>query len=618
MCGIVGVLDLKKRTVDEHLVRKMTKTLAHRGPNGEGVYISKSIGLGHRRLSILDVSARGAQPMHSADGRLTIVFNGEIYNYLEIKKEIGKRHYASATDTEVILAAYEKWGEACLKKFNGIFSFIIWDHKHEKIFAARDRLGVKPFYYTEHGGRLYIASEMKAFFVAGVPRKPNDRVIYEYLVYGYYDHNSETFFKGIYQLMPGEMLVVNRGKISQKRYWHLPDVVRERGAHDIKTIAEEFTTLLKDAVRLQLRSDVPVGLSVSGGLDSSLLMSAVHTVVHGQKNFSLHHFTYSGKEYETEIPDVNYLAKKLGWDAPSLVEVKPGDMPALINKITWHQEQPYPGLPTIAWHKLYESLSKTETIVTLEGHGGDEMAGGYDYYFGPFMLDMINMRGSAVALREMELFRSVRGFTEQKMNSLIFGGIEAYFKGGVSADASSFASKEYMHPKFAKLDIPLPIFETPFSSFLENFQYKELMHTKLPRVLRSVDRESMAYGRELRVPLLDHRLVEFAFSLPLKQKIQGGHQRFFMREAAKFLMPKRIAETPKRSVPNPQRAWFQKELRSWIEGILYSDSFAERKYFNSKNVRMEYERYLKTKHPSNSFHIWQWINLEIWLRTFID
>ena len=618
MCGIAGIIDLKNRGINPAVIKKMTDALAHRGPNGEGIYVEKGLALGHRRLSILDVSAAGNQPMISDDGALVIVHNGEIYNYIELKKRLGGRPYRSGTDTEAILRAYERRGEKCLEDFNGIFAFALWDKKRKKLFAARDRLGVKPFYYAVYGGRFHFASEIKALLAAGVPAKPNDGVIYDYLTRGYYDHGEETFFDGIKQLMPGCALTIERGEMKIFRYWWLSDRVSDFSGKSASWASARFLEILSDAVRIQLRSDVPVGISVSGGLDSSLLAAVVNQVSGGQKNFQLFHFTYESGDYDREIPYVNLLAKSLGWEKPAVVCLRHRDVPELAEKVMRHEEQPFPGMPTFAWHKMYSEIGKTRTVVTLEGHGGDEIGAGYDYYAGAFLLDILKKYGMKRMTAELRLLAKVRGLSERKSPLFFVNGLVAYFRGGVSADASSFAAPNCLSDEFRRSGSSQPRFEESFRSFLDNFQYRDLLHTKLPRGLRSMDRESMAFGRELRVPLLDHRLVEFAFSLPVEQRIRGGSQRFFMREAAMKLLPKIISHSPKRSLPNPQRAWFQKELRPWIWSILSSRSFKSRKYFNQEKVLREYQNYIHQKNPANAFHIWQWLSVELWFRAFID
>ncbi len=349
-----------------------------------------------------------------------------------------------------------------------------------------------------------------------------------------------------------------------------------------------------------------------------MLTAVVHDLAKGQKNFDLFHFTYEGKEYESEIPAVKELAARLGWAAPIISELKPRDIPALADKIMWHEEQPYPGLPTFAWHKLYQDLSKTKTTVTLEGHGGDEMMAGYDYFIGSFLLDVIKTRGAKEMLEEYQKIVSIRGMKPEAMLPFFANTIEAAFRGGVSADGSRFAHEKALNKNFLNKDFPQPTFPQPFDSYLDNMQYRELMFTKLPRALRSVDRESMAYGKELRVPLLDYHLVEFAFALPVEAKIHNGHLRYAMREAAKKIIPLNLAETPKRSLPNPMRSWFQHELKDWLYKIFASKSFAARPYFDQKEVLKAFTVYCKEESPKNAFHLWQWASIELWHRMFID
>ncbi|PIR89051.1 MAG: asparagine synthase (glutamine-hydrolyzing) [Candidatus Harrisonbacteria bacterium CG10_big_fil_rev_8_21_14_0_10_40_38] len=616
MCGIAGIVDLKNRQVDKSILRAMTESIAHRGPDGEGYFFENGIGLGHRRLSIIDLSSAGSQPMKGKNGSV-ITYNGEIYNYIELKKELKSKDYKSKTDTEVLLKAYEKWGIECPKKLNGIFAFAIWDKKQNKFFAARDHCGVKPFFYSTHNGRFYFASEIKALLKGGVPAKPNQKIIHDYLMYGYYDHTEETFFENIYELPPGHCMEIKNGTIKTWKYWHTENITENKKITDNEA-KKEFISILENSVKIQLRSDVPIGMSISGGLDSSLLAAVVNKTNGGQKNFLLYHFTYSGKNYEQEIPFVKKISKRLNWKDPVIVKIYPDDMPSAIEKITWHEEQPFPGLPTVAWHKLYKTLGNTGTTVTLEGHGGDEMFAGYDYYAGSYILDLIRKKGAKFSEDEIKKFITVRKIVKGKELEFILNGLEAYFRGGISADASKITGSEFIKKDFADENFREIKFEKPFDSSLSNFQYREFFHTKLPRVLRSVDKESMAFGKELRVPILDKRLVEFAFSLPIEQRVRNGSMRFIMREAAKDIIPESIANTPKRSLPNPQRFWFQDELKNWISDILNSSSFKERPYFSHKKVLQEYKQYCETKNPKNSFHIWQWLNIELWHRVFID
>jgi asparagine synthase (glutamine-hydrolysing) len=616
MCGIGGIISPSGREA-EPMVRAMMASLSHRGPDDEGFFVDDSAALGHRRLSILDTSSAGHQPMFSSSRRYVLTFNGEIYNYLELREELGGT-FVSGSDSEVILRAYEVWGTECVKKFNGIFAFAIWDTEERTLFCARDHVGVKPFYYHEGNGAFYFASEIKAIHAVVPDIRPNDELIYEYLAYGMYEHTNETFFQNIVQLPPSHTLTFKNGTCTVSRYWYLPDSLIDTTGWTDTRIADEFTNLLQNAVTFQLRSDVPVGMHASGGIDSSILTQTAHQLLGGQKNMRLFSFAYAGSEYD-EVPHVQRLADSLGWDA-QIVHLTPEDVVRLADASVFHQDQPHSGLPSLALQRLVESYKDSDIKVILEGQGGDEIMAGYEYYMGAFLLDIERQNGQAAADSELEQFTRFRSFKDGKeLAVFVEGAKNAYTTPGGSADASFFSRANVLKESFSRSAHKEPRkFEAPFNTHLANMQYRDIFHTKLPRVLRSCDRASMAYGRELRVPILDHRLISFCMSLPLNQRIREGEQRFFVRNAFKGKLPEHIVRTPKRAVVNPQREWFKKELRPWIEDILASASFGERPYFDQKAVLAEYRAYCEDPHPRNSFHIWQWLNMELWLRTFFD
>jgi len=625
MCGIAGIINenSRERRGLKGKIKRMTDSIAHRGPNGEGFFVDEKMGiaLGHRRLSILDLSLAGKQPMPDDSEKLWIIFNGEIYNYVELKKELQKKHkkiYKSGTDTEVLLHAYAAWGKNFLEKLNGIFAFAIWDEKKKILFCARDHVGVKPFYYALQNGVFYFASEIKALLEAGVKTSPNDKIIYDYLVLGVYEHSEETFFSNIYKLPPGHYLSFESGKIKISRYWNLPQKVFSMDGWSEKKIKKEMLALLEDAVRIQLRSDVPISINVSGGLDSSILAYLVDKICKGQRNFRLFSFGYGNSKYD-EAQFVSTLARKLGWQE-EFTHLLPKDVIRLAPLAVYHQDEPFPGLPSLALQRLVESHKSENMPVILEGQGGDEIEAGYEYYIGPFILDLIESAGSAKAFFELEKYGELHGFTNEQTSRFFMGSLGAYFAGGVSADASSFVKPHVLKKDFLRTAKNVPLeFESPFYSHLSNMQYRDIFYTKLPRILRSCDRASMAYGRELRVPFLDKRLVEFFMSLPMRYKIQNGEQRFLLREVFRKVLPKDVVNASKRAVANPQREWFAKELKNWVEPILSSKSFAQRPYFDQDEVLKEYKKYLFSNgRRQNSYHIWQWINMELWLRTFFD
>ena len=623
MCAIAGIVDMNGRPVSVQAIKRMTDVQAHRGPDGEGMYVHKNIGLGHRRLSIIDLSEAGKQPMFSRNGRYVLTFNGEIYNYLELKRAIGKWPWKSSSASEVLLAAYEKWGPECVKKFNGIFAFAIWDTKKKELFCARDHVGVKPFFYSFKNGKFVFASEIKGVRAAGVHATPNEQYMYDFLVHGYYHHRpAETFFEGIAQLPQGHTLTVSKKGITVAPFWDLALAANKqaallKGVTD-REVEKKFLQTFEDAIKLQLRSDVPVGLQLSGGFDSSAVTGMVHRVLGGQKNMRLFSFVYGSYE-DKEVSYMRSLARGLGWKL-EITHVLPKDMQGLMEQAVWHAEEPFPGLPTFGQFLLAEKCRKEGIPVILGGQGGDEIGAGYEYYLGAYYVDCLRERGAETALSELAAYGRRHGLTEKEQLAFFARAIGSYMYGGTSADGTSFVTPSALSPAFAaRAEVPRPHFVEPFDSALSNMQYRDIVATKLPRILQAADRSAMAYGIEHRVPLLDHRLVALGLALPTYFKIRGGVQRYYMRQAMKGLVPERVLNAPKRPVPSPQREWFKKELQPWVHSILSSKSFKSRPYFNQKEVLKEYGRYCNTSGvPANSFHIWQWIFFEMWLRKYFD
>ncbi|PIR69968.1 MAG: asparagine synthase (glutamine-hydrolyzing) [Candidatus Niyogibacteria bacterium CG10_big_fil_rev_8_21_14_0_10_46_36] len=617
MCGIAGIIHRDNFAPSEEQLNTMVRSLEHRGPDDEGTYMRENVALGHRRLSILDLSSAGHQPMASADKSCWITYNGEVYNYLEIKEELKDVSFKSTSDTEVILHGYQKWGPAVVSRLNGIFAFAIWDERKKELFAARDHLGVKPFYYAMENGVLYFASEIKALLAAGIKTQPNDKIIYDYLARGYYQHSHETFFKNIFQLPAGTTLRWRDGHITIQRYWDLAERVNAVSSLPEGDVSERFLHLFKDAVTLQLRSDVPIGIQLSGGFDSSAITAMVNKVSQGQKNFHLFSHIY-GEHQDIEKPYMQALADGLGWHV-NFIEIRPHHMAELAERVLWHQDEPFPGLPTFGLHMVAEHCKRQGIPVVLGGQGGDEIGGGYEYYMGAFLLDVMREKGGEQAKKELMRYGESHAFAgaEEHMN-FFMNTLSSYLYGGTSADGTAFTHAHALRSEFLRTHASRLEFEKPFVSHFRNMQYRDILYTKLPRILHSADRAAMAYGVEQRVPFVDYRLIEYGLSLPGEHKIRDGEQRYFMRKAFRDLIPDMVRNAPKRAVPSPQREWFKKDLTSWIYPILASKSFAERPYFNQSAALEEYGRYCHAEHNPNSFHIWQWVHLELWLRKYFE
>lgn len=621
MCGIVGVFDFKGDPVALDRVRTMAGVIRHRGPDDEGaVQPAANVAIGSTRLSILDLTPAGHMPMLDEETGNWIVYNGEIYNYLELPPALGLGALRSRTDTEVLLKAYAKLGPKCLDHLNGIFAFAIWDAKRQALFCARDRLGVKPFLYVREDERLVFGSEAKSLLAWGIPARPNARALVAYLGRGVYEHGTETFFDGVLQLPPGHAMTVDRDGMRIFRYWDLTaadgvDDGDAGGEARLARAADEFKELATDAIRLQLRADVPVAVHTSGGLDSTLMMAAINRINGSQGLFKAFCHVYGEERYD-ERPYVENLTKQLGWSV-EYHRLDAAEVPDLAVVAMAQQEQPFPGVVTLAKTKLIRDTRGHGAKVILEGQGGDEIGAGYQYQLGPRVLDLIEAGRPDAAMTEIEGFARLNGLDGQAALRKVMGGMAASFAPGRSADGSAGDNRDCLDAGFAR-GVADPVFETPFKSHLLNMQYRDIFHTKLPRILRSCDRASMAYGRELRVPLLDYRLVEFAFALPAACKTQGGEQRRFMRRAVKDLLPTGLAEMPKRAVVDPQRDWLKGPLKSWVADTIGSRSFRQRGIFDAAEVDAAFADYVAAERPENSVPVWQWLAVETWFRAFID
>jgi len=569
MCGILGAYNtgIEHKTFEQAL-----GILAHRGPDASAVQVSGRLMLGHRRLSILDLSDAGTQPMWSNDKRYAIVFNGEIYNYLELKRELeGGYAFKTKTDTEVIIVAYSRWGEKCLERFNGMFAFAIWDAKERSLFIARDRLGEKPLYYVADGSAFLIASEIKALLALGVSRQSNERIISEYLLYGMYEHSDDTFFKEIKSLRPGHYLKLTAEGIRIRQYW---DILNAKNTYDYRmpraALEEQLRELVADSIRIRFRSDVPVGVFLSSGLDSNTLLHFGREVTgHPVQAFSMCSPIAEWSEcplIEEVLPD----EEKGAWHTvtPELRLI-----PELIDRMVATQDQPFGGLPTVAYGELCALAKEKGVTVLLQGEAMDELMAGYSYY---------RAEGGARLLSQ----DSTREIYSDILN--------------------------------AELRVPEPTFEHPSLSKLQNAQYRDLMHTKLPRVLRFNDHASMAYSREVRMPYLDPRIVEFCFWLPDELKIDGGIHKALMRSAFKDVLPKTACHRAKKAFGAWQSAWFRtKEGSAYADAILSSALFRSRPYWNHARLQRKVNDF-KDGRGDNSFFLWQCINLELWFRASID
>lgn len=562
MCGIAGIVG--KLQNSKEILNKMLLKQKHRGPDATGVWSNEEVCLGHNRLSIIDLNESANQPMFSNDGRFVIVFNGEIYNYLELKKMVSDYSFKTHSDTEILLALYQKMGTEMLSLLNGMFAIVIWDNLEKKLFVARDRFGVKPFYYSIQNNVLFFASEIKTLWEAGIPKDKNNKVWANYISFGTYGMPYETFWNNIEQLPGGYFFKTTTQKIEIKpiKWYHFDEHIKNTAIYTEDELKQQYLFLLEDSIKLRFRADVPIGFNISGGLDSSLLLALVHKLFPNKADVKAYTF-YSNDEKYDELPWVEKLIAQTNYPLQKCLFDK-NQVTQLIQKISYYQDEPFGGFPTMAYSNLFKEARNQGNIVLLDGQGMDEAWAGYDYYH--------NNSGQII-----------QGTLSTPVRPEVF-------------------EKQFL--KFSQKEI----YSQPFKNKLQNLQYRDLFYTKIPRALRFNDRNSMMYGTELREPFLDYRLVELAFAQNEQLKFKNGQSKWMLREIATKLLGNQIALAPKRPLQTPQREWIAKDLLEYMEHKI--QDFSKSEFVIPKKVFQIWEDY-KAGNQENSFYIWQWISWEM-------
>ncbi len=571
MCGIAGIIQSTSVQFNPGHLQKMTDALVHRGPDGEGYWqdAEAKVLLGHRRLSIIDLSDAGNQPMHYL-GRYSIVHNGEIYNYIELKEDLRKKGYSfrSQTDTEIILAAYDCWQHECVDHFDGMFAFAIWDDKEKSLFAARDRFGEKPFFYHYDGSNLFFASEMKALWAAGIEKRPNLKMLFNFITIGYTDNpakREETFYENIFRLPPASSLLFSpvQNEILIEQYWDLDLQAINKTITDQEAI-EKFSELFSTSVKRRLRSDVAVGTSLSGGLDSSSIAALIHTIQQG-KNYSC--FTASFPELENnDLFHANKVAEHFGLKQ-HIAECTAAGMMKDWDKICYHQEEPFGSASAYAQYKVYELAKEQGVKVLLDGQGADEILAGYNKYYKWYWQELFRNRKLRKS-KEIFWAREIginESFDYRNM-------IAAYFPSFASIVMESqyllrALKQEDLMKEFVQHQSKEAYYTPPEYFDLNGVLYFNTMTHGLEELLRYADRNAMAHGREIRLPFLSHELVEFVFSLPSHFKIRNGWSKWLLRESVKEKLPHAsVWRRDKIGFEPPQKSWMQnKQVQEAIQ-----------------------------------------------------
>ncbi len=620
MCGIAGMCNLDGAPLDRSLLRSMTRVLSHRGPDAEGFYVNGAVGLGHRRLSIIDV-AGGAQPLANEDGTVWVVLNGEIYNFRSLRSELESRghQFTTRSDTEVIVHLYEERGDDCVAALAGMFAFAVWDERRQRLLLARDRLGKKPLYYAHRPGRaLTFGSELKAVVTdPEAPRELDLEALDRYLSLLYVPAPG-TIFRDVRKLPAGHLLVASPQNVSVREYWDLqvPEGPRRR----LEDHREEFLARLTEAVQARLVSDVPLGAFLSGGLDSS----SVVALMAGASDRPVITASVGFREAEyDERPAARLVARHFGCDARES-EVTP-DIRGLLPKLAWHFDEPFADSSAVPTYYV-SGMARRHVTVALSGDGGDELLAGYRRHF----WDRWEARARRLA-RPPAAARALARLwpsNARGKNALIHLALTADEACARKHSAELFRDggkralySDDMAALSAEFD-PLAIHRAYYNRCrandpLDRSLYVDLKTYLADDILVKVDRMSMAHGLEVRAPFLDHRVVEFIASLPSELKLRGRTTKFILREAMRGCLPQEVLAKPKHGFEAPINRWLRCELRESVEDILCSSRAQQRGLFDPRAVKQLWADHLDG--TINAGHrLWILLMLELWFQTFVD
>lgn len=570
----------------------MTDVLAHRGPDDEGLFAEGPVVLGHRRLSILDLSSAGHQPMAVDEGRLWLTYNGEVYNYVELAEELRElgHSFASSCDTEVLVHAYAEWGADCLARLNGMFSFAIWDGERGSLFCARDRFGIKPFYYTVAAGRFRFASEIKALLLdPSVAREPNEPRVRDFLARGLADHTGETMFAGILQLRPGHHMEVTPAGVGGQHRWYEPQLAGRPTPADVRAAVAR-------SVGLRLRSDVPVGTCLSGGVDSSTVvaLSAEQRRARGAEPPA----SFSARCDDPALDEGAYIGAVVERVASRHHEVTPNDddLLASIDTILWHMDEPFHGPSVFGHWKVMQLARESGVTVLLDGQGGDEVFAGYHHLYPAFVLDLARRGRLRRLWQELRARQRLQGYAIAR--SLL--------------DAAKLLAPARLRGR----DVPPWLADPPRAlrarRRLAAARRFDLEVSPLPAYLHHVDRNSMSFSLEARVPLLDYHVVETGLAAGGDDLVRNGRTKWILREAMRPLLPGEIVDrSDKQGFTVDHRAWLRGPLGRVLDETFASERMAARPFFHA-------ERLSDALEDGSADAVWRSFMVERWLRLFVD
>ena len=654
MCGIVGLIKFDYSLINIELFYKMTNLLRHRGPDDEGYLFvnaktnrfitaggadtpanlyqtlfpyspavnisdimedSFHIALSSRRLSILDLTIAGHQPLCNANRTLWIVHNGEVYNYKELRRELQSlgHRFQSTTDTEVILNAYAEWGVGCLDRFNGMWAFCIWDVLNKKFFCARDRFGIKPFYYYWDNNFFIFSSELKSILALNALRHPNHQLIYDFLKFGVLEHTDETFFSGIRKLPQGHYLIIDLdGNVTVQKYWNLQvsNTIKSDKASDAHC-KERFLELFTNSVKFRLRSDVSVGSCLSGGLDSSSIVCLANQLLSSSDQGTLKQLkTFSSCFADKRFDEREYIAEVIAQTQvdPYYIFPRAEEFMQELDKLVWHQEEPFGGASIYAQWKVMQKAHDEGIKVMLDGQGGDELLGGYRKFYIFYFTELLKHHRYFTLSREFFNFF----FSSGILRTLNFRKGLRYFRIGRYLQKTEDLLKSFPSELIKREEIDIR-----YAGDLGKRIKDDIFQFSLPVLLRYEDKNSSAHSVEARVPFLDYELVEYIASLPLDQKMRLGWTKYVLRQAMRNILPDKIRlRKSKLGFSVPEDYWFKHTIQREIRTTLEKSEFIVH-YVDVPTLLESFDRFTNGRTLGQSDLFFRYFILEKWGQKFI-
>lgn len=632
MCGLVGILSTQCSEELQLSMNNMLELINHRGPDGRGIETyrideNKNLAFGHQRLAIIDTTDAGLMPMSSVDNNFSIIFNGEIFNYLELKDELTLLGYSfsTSTDTEVLLNSYIEWGSDCLNKLNGMFAFAIFNKLNNKLFIARDRFGVKPLYYFLQQDCLIFGSEIKSLLAhPKVKSHPNEEALGNFLSSGLINHDSETLFQDIFSLNPGHFIELNGPKISINKWYESPPFLNS--IND----PEKFKTLFFDAVKIRLRSDVEVGACLSGGTDSSAIVGAVSNALTSSHISEKGSFkTFSAVFSDPALSETEYVNAVTKYTNTKNYSFSPNNelFWKSINNLIWHNDEPIQSPSQFIQWTVFEQAKEHGVKVTLDGQGVDELAAGYPGHFAVFLSELIRRRKITSFIKNFKEIINKSGEGREYLDLLSrtiyllipnwtikFLALFPFFRFFIKGNSLMRFVKKPYKSEWLNLSLQQHLRQKSASVSLNKRMRYDFFEVSLPALLRYEDRCSMAFSIEARTPFLDYRLVEEILSQASTEIIVNGLSKANIRDGVKNFIPKKVLRrTDKKGFPSPSESWL-KNSSSKIQSLLSKDSFISH-YVDCELLRMEL---LRDDLNIPKEEVWRLVFAEIWLNEFFE